>query len=477
MTASPARGTRAAGLSWALVVGAALHWASLLYLGFGTEGALSAAGPADAVDGLISWVHTPLTALIALVAIALPHLFERERPRLGLAIASILAGLGTLGTIGVAHAREAAGFDLPLLLAFELCLAVNISLMVLLWGFAFASLDKRTAGRHAVLTALLSLALALLLHLVSPLAIGGGTALGVVARILSASVLLGRRVRFVNTRRPLSKQAPVRAAIARFYSSRVVLGLAIGAAYWAAVRAEPSESFSPLLIGAGLVVCIALLAVFLHMGDELYGFLPIMPLVLVGCLFAPYARGGATMLVPLAPTVLWLSWIFASSFQLSGLKETFGMSETTLSFSEKAALMVGWSAGIALGPLVVPTLGAEPLGLVATYGAVLWATFASFRTVYNRREDAFIAQLESERAEQDARTYDEICRRFGLTPREREVMVMLAQGYTRPHICQELSISDGTARAHAFHVYQKIGVHKKDDLLKLVREIGESAPR
>lgn len=475
MNASSARGAGAAGLSWSLVVGAALHWASLLYLGFGASGDVPVGN--GALGSLLTQIHTPLTALIALAAIGAPRLFDRERPRLGLVVASMLTGLGALGILTTSRGQAAISLGLPALMAFELCLAVSISLMVLLWGFAFASLDKRTAGRHAVLTALLAIAIALVMHLLAPLGAGSGTAMGIVARLLSAAVLLGGRVRFVNTRRALSTQKATRAAMARFYSSRVVLGLAIGAVYGAATQAASAVPFSPVLVVVGLLACAALCVAFLRMGDDLYGFLPIMPLVLVGCLFAPYTRGGAAMVVPLAPTVLWLSWIFASSFQLSGLKETFGMSETLLSFSEKGALMVGWSVGLAMGPLVTSAMGVETLGLVTAYGAVLWATFASFRTVYNRREDAFIAQLESERAEQDERTYDEICRRFGLTPREREVMVMLAQGYTRPHICRELSISDGTARAHAFHVYQKLGVHKKDDLLRLVREIGESAPR
>ena len=32
-------------------------------------------------------------------------------------------------------------------------------------------------------------------------------------------------------------------------------------------------------------------------------------------------------------------------------------------------------------------------------------------------------------------------------------------------------MSDETARTHAAHVYQKLGVHKKDDLLALVQKV------
>lgn len=106
-----------------------------------------------------------------------------------------------------------------------------------------------------------------------------------------------------------------------------------------------------------------------------------------------------------------------------------------------------------------------------TYAIVFWATYASFRTVYSRREDELIGRLEVSRSERREQVYERIGQEGNLTRREIEVMRMLAQGFTRPHICQELGISDGTARAHAFHVYQKLGVHKKDDLLELVQKV------
>ena len=177
-------------------------------------------------------------------------------------------------------------------------------------------------------------------------------------------------------------------------------------------------------------------------------------------------------------SLCWICWISTSCFQISGLKETFGMGKARLCFSEKAVLLTGWLVGlIAAGSTPLPASlvsgmdTSMQIPALLSYSVVFWATYASFHTVYSRREDELIGHLETSRAEHREQVYETLGSRGGLTKREVEVMQMLAQGLTRPHICRELGISDGTARAHAFHVYQKLGVHKKDDLLELVREV------
>lgn len=58
--------------------------------------------------------------------------------------------------------------------------------------------------------------------------------------------------------------------------------------------------------------------------------------------------------------------------------------------------------------------------------------------------------------------------RHGLSERETDVFVLLAQGRSRRFICDELFIADGTASTHIRHVYEKFGVHSKQELLSLV---------
>lgn len=57
-----------------------------------------------------------------------------------------------------------------------------------------------------------------------------------------------------------------------------------------------------------------------------------------------------------------------------------------------------------------------------------------------------------------------------LTPREAEVFALLAQGRSIPYIRDELIISRETAATHAKHIYAKLGVHSRQELIDLVRQ-------
>ena len=61
-----------------------------------------------------------------------------------------------------------------------------------------------------------------------------------------------------------------------------------------------------------------------------------------------------------------------------------------------------------------------------------------------------------------------IARKYGLTHREEEVLVLLAQDKTLANIEQELSISTATAKSHATHIYAKLDVHRRQEVVELV---------
>lgn len=59
----------------------------------------------------------------------------------------------------------------------------------------------------------------------------------------------------------------------------------------------------------------------------------------------------------------------------------------------------------------------------------------------------------------------EISQRFCLSNREEEVLVLLAMGWSRSHIKSELYVSLGTVNTHISHIYAKLGIHSKEELL------------
>ena len=66
---------------------------------------------------------------------------------------------------------------------------------------------------------------------------------------------------------------------------------------------------------------------------------------------------------------------------------------------------------------------------------------------------------------------DEQLVEYRLTNREKEVLLFLVQGRRAAWIAQKLYISDNTARAHVKHIYQKLGVHSREELLDFIESL------
>jgi DNA-binding CsgD family transcriptional regulator/multisubunit Na+/H+ antiporter MnhG subunit len=63
---------------------------------------------------------------------------------------------------------------------------------------------------------------------------------------------------------------------------------------------------------------------------------------------------------------------------------------------------------------------------------------------------------------------DDIVKEYGISPREREIITMLAQGYNNRAIGEKLFISSITVKNHIYHIYQKTGVTNKIQLMNLI---------
>jgi NarL family two-component system response regulator LiaR len=54
-----------------------------------------------------------------------------------------------------------------------------------------------------------------------------------------------------------------------------------------------------------------------------------------------------------------------------------------------------------------------------------------------------------------------------LTPRENQVLALMAEGLTNPEIAERLIISRSTARAHVSHILSKLGVSNRAEAVAL----------
>lgn len=63
-----------------------------------------------------------------------------------------------------------------------------------------------------------------------------------------------------------------------------------------------------------------------------------------------------------------------------------------------------------------------------------------------------------------------LAKKHGLTPREVEVFELLARGRSVPFIRDQLVISRDTAATHVKHIYTKLGVHSRQELIDLMQK-------
>ena len=62
-----------------------------------------------------------------------------------------------------------------------------------------------------------------------------------------------------------------------------------------------------------------------------------------------------------------------------------------------------------------------------------------------------------------------IAEEYGLTKRESEILPYLAQGYSLPYIRNELYIAQSTIDTHVRHIYKKLDIHSREELITKVR--------
>lgn len=146
----------------------------------------------------------------------------------------------------------------------------------------------------------------------------------------------------------------------------------------------------------------------------------------------------------------------------------FGIEESTNVFS---------SLGYALGTILHATSHidlSESMGVLIGIALLIGATLLLFNE--KQFETAWGSPLlgpgkirwDQEQREALRTSCDRIADAHSLTAREREVLELLGKGYSISRVCEELCIAKGTAKAHTDHIYAKLGIHTRRELLDLL---------
>lgn len=106
----------------------------------------------------------------------------------------------------------------------------------------------------------------------------------------------------------------------------------------------------------------------------------------------------------------------------------------------------------------------------ATVGlALVGGAFAPIEALYVPAAEARFRRLEPATPGADA------LRRLRLTPRQREVLAMLAQGWPNKVICRRLGLAENTVKAHTSAIYRVLGVANRTQALAALVRLGITA--
>lgn len=149
-----------------------------------------------------------------------------------------------------------------------------------------------------------------------------------------------------------------------------------------------------------------------------------------------------------------------------------------------SAIDIGLIAGTALVSAVQHLSGAWAMGIA--FGIVYLLLLVSillfpkvFESIENRERDkAALVKLQRETGRGGASDSDPlhdmgarcsvVAKLFGLSAREQDVLEYLLMGRTLQSIANETFLSYNTVKTHVSHIYQKAGVHSRDELIDLL---------
>lgn len=174
-----------------------------------------------------------------------------------------------------------------------------------------------------------------------------------------------------------------------------------------------------------------------------------------------------------------LSYFFVDT-TLCDISRRFGISAVWLfSINEFASMMaelVGSKAGAELASSPLASLPAFQVALgvalviVSTIAAVLLLNRRGLSQQWGVTFAEPGALSEDVDAQEKRRQWARaMAVQHRLSPREEEVLELIAEGESMRGIASKLVVSEGTAKSHASHIYEKIGASGKREVEELVR--------
>ena len=169
---------------------------------------------------------------------------------------------------------------------------------------------------------------------------------------------------------------------------------------------------------------------------------------------------------------------------LGNLSYRYGVCALWIFAIERAVRLTASQSGRIVGNTMQPLetdLLANVLLLVTMAGLliVVAALFLSEKSISSSQWGVVlkpVAQGEAREFEQNrlAAKCHELAHQTGLTAREEDILLLVAQRMTLGQISRELYIGSNTVKTHMKHLYQKLDVHSRDEVLALLGVKGKA---
>ena len=237
------------------------------------------------------------------------------------------------------------------------------------------------------------------------------------------------------------------------------------------VVAGDGSAVARILISVAQTVGMIVLVMFLCDSSHRFG-LPVVVLVAAARIVTTVAFlvGGCAsgMTLELANRTLGTELLYAvaivafgaaTAYWLYGVNAAgeFGRTEGKLSAGERAATFAVPGARGA-GPKLKPAAGSVGAGAdeAGTAGLSVEAAGEGGALTGDQASEALRAYIE-QRSHMLAKSY-------GLSPRETDVLILLAWGKTMHAVEETLVLSANTIKTHVRHIYSKLGIHSRAEL-------------
>lgn len=169
--------------------------------------------------------------------------------------------------------------------------------------------------------------------------------------------------------------------------------------------------------------------------------------------------------------VLWALWVFFASREGSSSVWIVACGLAALQGSKLLGFVLSADVAVLSGS----ALDMQIASGLALFGTVLFAVFSKGIAFSAEGWEGVRPAAEAPVREEGGfpeQRYMRAAESFALSPRETDVFLLLIRGYSRARIAKELVVTEETVKSHVKGIYQKTGVHTKQDLIDTVERLG-----